>query len=121
MGEAQTARIIDWGDSKSAATTPSDSGPSFRRWLLDNVPPDVARSFNETQLAAIEQAIESRGRRHPPVDIRLSLPFIWRRFFFVFLAGPEEEPVVWDYPTKPGESHGARSSRDSPGLGPAQK
>ncbi len=89
MGEAQTARVIDWDDHKTAAPAPSDSGPSFRRWLLDSVPPDVAQSFAETQLAAIEHAIEARSRRRPPVDIRLSVPFIWRRFFFVLLAGSE--------------------------------
>ena len=88
MDEAQTARVIDWDDHKPTAA-PIDSGPSFRRWLLDSVPSDVAKSFTETQLAAIEHAIEDRSRRHPPVDIRLSVPFIWRRFFFVFLAGPE--------------------------------
>ena len=49
----------------------------------------MAQSFAETQLAAIEHAIEARSRRRPPVDIRLSVPFIWRRFFFVLLAGSE--------------------------------
>ncbi len=88
MDDARTARVIDWDDHKPTVA-PSDSGPSFRRWLLDSVPSDVAQSFTETQLAAIENAIEDRSRRHPPIDIRLSVPFIWRRFFFVFLAGPE--------------------------------
>ena len=63
MDEAQTARVIDWDDHKSAAPAPSDSGPTFRRWLLDNVPADVARSFTESQLAAIEHAIENRIAR----------------------------------------------------------
>jgi hypothetical protein len=88
MDDAQTVRVIDWDDHNPMAA-PSDSGPSFRRWLLDKVPSDVARSFTETQLAAIEYAIEDRSRRHPLIDIRLSVPFIWRRFFVVFLAGPE--------------------------------
>ena len=88
MDDAQTARVIDWED-RTPSDVPSDSGPSFCRWLLDNVPPNVARSFTETQLTAIEHAIEDRSRGRLPVDIRLSVPFIWRRFFVVFLAGPE--------------------------------
>ncbi len=89
MDNAQTAQVVDWDDNNPAAPAPSDSGPTFRRWLLDSVPPDVAESFTEAQLAAIEHAIENRSDRRPPVDIRLSVPFIWRRFFVVFLAGPE--------------------------------
>ncbi len=88
MDDAQTARVIEWDDHKPMAV-PSNSGPSFRRWLLDSVPSDVAQSFTETQLAAIEHAIEDRSHGRLPVDIRFSVPFIWRRFFVVFLAGPE--------------------------------
>ncbi len=53
------------------------------------MPEEVARSFTELQLAAIEHALESGKWRAHPVDVRLSVPVLWRRFYFVLLAGPE--------------------------------
>ncbi len=89
MDDAHTAQVIEWTDHKETAVNPTDDGPSFCRWLLANVPQEVAASFTASQLAAIESALENRSRRRLPLDIRVSVPFFRRRFFLVFLGGPE--------------------------------
>ncbi len=63
--------------------------PSFRRRLLANMPEDVANSFTELQLTMIEHAVAGGKWRNHPVDIRLSIPVLWRRCYLVLLAGPE--------------------------------
>ena len=62
--------------------------PSSRH-LLANMPPDVASSFTDTQLSYVAEAIENRPPSGHPVDIRLSIPLLGRRFFLVFLFGWE--------------------------------
>ena len=42
-----------------------------------------------SQLAEIEAAIKIGERQDHPVDIRFSLPLIWRRFAIVLLVVPE--------------------------------
>ena len=54
------------------------------------MPPEIAASFTESQLSAIESALDNRSRRRLPLDIRLSVPFFWGRFFPVFLGGSEK-------------------------------
>ncbi len=63
--------------------------PSFRRRLLESMPEEVASSFTELQLEMIEHALEGGKWRDHPVDVRLSIPVLWRRFYFVLLVGPE--------------------------------
>ncbi len=63
--------------------------PSSRRRFLEGMPEEVARSFTELQLETIEHALEGGKWRDHPVDVRLSIPVLWRRFYFVLLAGPE--------------------------------
>ncbi len=63
--------------------------PSFRRRLLANMPEDVASSFTELQLEMLEHALAGGKWRDHPVDVRLSIPVLWRRFYFVLLAGAE--------------------------------
>jgi hypothetical protein len=75
---------------KETAVSPTDDGSSFCRWLFANVPQEVAASFMESQLSAIESALENRSRRRPPLNIRLSVPFFWGRLFLVFLGGSEK-------------------------------
>ncbi len=62
---------------------------SFRRRLLANMPEEAATSFTDLQLAMIEHALDSGRWQIHPLDIRFSIPFFWRQFYFVFLAGPE--------------------------------
>ena len=90
MDNVGTAQVIEWTDHKETAVSPVEHSASFCRWLLANVPQDVAASFTASQLEAIESALENRSRRRLPLDIRVSIPFFRRRFFLVFLGGPEK-------------------------------
>ncbi len=63
--------------------------PPSRRRFLESMPEEVASSFTELQLEMIEHVLEGNKWRDHPVDVRLSIPFFWRRFYFVLLAGPE--------------------------------
>ncbi len=63
--------------------------PSFRRRLLESMPEEVASSFTELQIEMIEHALEGGKWPDHPVDVRLSIPVLWRRFYLVLLAGPE--------------------------------
>jgi len=53
------------------------------------MPEEVASSFTELQLTAIEHALGDGRWDDHPVDVRLSIPVLWRRFYFVLLVGPE--------------------------------
>ena len=68
-------------DSGAAGTGAAD--------LLKRVPRDIAESFSNEQLAALERAVAPA--RHP-IDIRLSLPFPNGRRYVVLLAGREKRP-----------------------------
>lgn len=63
--------------------------PTFRRRLLAAMPKPVADSFTDLQLTMVENAVNGMRWGEHPVDIRLSLPFWRRRFYLVFIAGPE--------------------------------
>ncbi len=67
--------------------------PSSRRRFLESMPEEVASSFTELQLEMIEHALERGKWRAHPVDVRLSIPVLWRRFYFVLLAGSERRSV----------------------------
>ena len=90
MTETATVQTIEWS---SRVDTPdlSDAwcGRSRRARLLERMPQDVANSFTEAQLAAIERALEERPTGKPRVDLRLSIPLFQRRRFLVLLAGSE--------------------------------
>ncbi len=90
MTETATVHEIQWGDRMEAPDlTDPWSGRSRRARLLEKMPQDVADSFTEAQLAAIERALEERPTGKPRVDLRLSIPLFQRRRFVVLLAGSE--------------------------------
>ncbi len=90
MTELTTVHEVQWGDRVEAPEL-SDAwrGRSRRARLLEKMPQDVASSFTEAQLAAIERALEERPTGQPRVDLRLSIPLFQRRRFLVLLAGSE--------------------------------
>ena len=90
MREAAAVQTIE-GDSRVKAPDLSDAwrGRSRRARLLEKMPQDVANSFTEAQLAAIERALEERPTGKPRVDLRFSIPLFQRRRFLVLLAGSE--------------------------------
>ncbi len=53
---------------------------------MERIPSDVRSSFTPVQLAALQTAL--KPRRHT-VDLRLSLPWLGKRFYLVILAGEE--------------------------------
>ncbi len=53
------------------------------------MPEEVASSFTELQIEMIEHTLEGGKWPDHPVDVRLSIPVLWRRFYFLLLAGPE--------------------------------
>ncbi len=75
----------------------------FIERFLMNLPPEVASSFSDTQLAAIQRALGSGWSRHP-VEIRRTIPFFGRRYFIVVLGGVErrsDERIRADHAKRP--------------------
>ena len=68
--------------------SPSSKTVSLQRFL-ERCPKDVALSFNAEQLQAIQSALEGAKWRRHPIDIRLTIPLVWKSFYFVLIAGPE--------------------------------
>ena len=78
------------GAKGAAALVPVGSGGFIKRFL-SRVPADVAPTFTQAQLLAIEDfVINNRDRQ--AVDIRWTIPLVWFRFFIVVLAGAERRP-----------------------------
>lgn len=91
MDKAQAIAAVDWHKQIAALneSSPSDAG-TIRERLLTRMDPEVAGSFSEAQLRALEGALAAPASRRPAVDIRLTAPFFRRRFFITLLAGPEQ-------------------------------
>ena len=67
--------------------------PSARmRRLMESLPNDMPASFTDAQREALGEAISSRTWRRQSVDIRLSMPFLWKRYFLTVVAGHERRP-----------------------------
>lgn len=57
-------------------------------WLLERLPPKIREQLSPEAAAAIADAASQSIEAHP-VDIRLSLPLPFRRFYLAVLAGGE--------------------------------
>jgi hypothetical protein len=68
--------------------TPTSTDAFLNRFLT-SIPPEVAATFTEAQLDAIKKELGTRAWNPQPVDLRLSVPVLDRKFFFVLLGGPE--------------------------------
>jgi len=62
----------------------------FLEKFFSRIHPSVAQSFTPAQIAAIKLAFGARTWGAHSIDIRLSLPLFWRRFYLVLLAGREQ-------------------------------
>lgn len=58
--------------------------------FLKRFPEEVANSFTGDQLQAMRAALQTTQWRRHPVDIRLTLPLLWKKFYVVLVAGPEQ-------------------------------
>ena len=90
MDKARTISPTDWCAQKAALDqeVPAPQGTLLDR-LLGPMNQHVARSFTEAQLQELERVLEATSSRGVPVDIRVTVPFFWRRYFITFLAGSE--------------------------------
>jgi hypothetical protein len=54
--------------------------------LLRALPPDLIQSLTPDQYQRLKQSLHSYHRRHM-LDVRGVIPFLWTRYYFVFLFG----------------------------------
>ena len=67
------------------------SDPFFDRFYA-RMPRDVAGTFTQEQLDAIKRVFGARTWGSHAIDIRMSMPILWRRWYVVLLMGPERRP-----------------------------
>ncbi len=61
----------------------------FFHSFFKRIGPDAARHFRAEHLDAIKLAFGARGFARHDIDLRLSLPLLFTRFYFVLLIGRE--------------------------------
>lgn len=57
--------------------------------LIHSLPEDEQAIFSERHLEALREACRRMKWGDHPINIRLSIPAIFKRFYVVFVAGPE--------------------------------
>lgn len=67
---------------------------SFLNHYLNRLNPEVAASFTAEQRDAIMAMFGARGITNHSIEVRRSIPVGRRRFYFVFLMGPEQRQFV---------------------------
>ncbi len=91
MDEARTISAADWGEQGAALQQEAPARPgTIRDSLLGPMDPEVARSFTDAQLRELERVLTAPASRRLPLDIRITVPFFWRRYFINFRAGSEQ-------------------------------
>jgi hypothetical protein len=73
---------------QSITRKPSRKDSLFEQFLA-HVPPQTAETFTVAQVKALKQACSQLNWKKHPVDMRLSVPVLFNRFYLVILAGPE--------------------------------
>lgn len=90
MDEARTISAGDWHAQVSAlAQEARSSSETIRERLLKRMDGEVAKSFSEAQLHELERVLAAPASGRPAINIRVTAPLFWRRYFITFLAGPE--------------------------------
>jgi hypothetical protein len=91
MDEARTISAANWRAQKAALNQEAPVRPGTTRDdLLEQMDPEVARSFTQAQLQEIKRVLPAPASRRLPIDIRITVPFLRRRYFITVLAGPEQ-------------------------------
>ena len=90
MVEARTISAADWSAQELASNqqAPAQQGTPGDD-LLGSMDPEIVRSFTEGQLQELKRVVSATKSRRLPIDIRITVPFFWRRYFITVLAGPE--------------------------------
>jgi hypothetical protein len=76
-----------------SATDRSVQDPFLPRFQLRN-PQNAATSFTDAQLVAIKQIFDQQGGGNHKVDVRVSLPPLFRRYYFAIFSGTEKHSRV---------------------------
>jgi len=66
----------------------------FVEQFFSRIPADVAATFTEAQLDAVKRAFGARTRVAHAVDIRFSVPLVFRSVYVVLLAGGERRRLT---------------------------
>jgi hypothetical protein len=91
MDEARTISAANWTAQKSALNQEAPVRPGTTKDdLLEQMDPEVARSFTQAQLQEIKRVLPAPASGRLPIDIRITVPFLRRRYFITVLAGPEQ-------------------------------
>lgn len=91
MDEARTISTADWSEQLAVLQQEAPDRPgTIRDGLLEPMDPEVARSFTDAQLRELERVLAAPASRRLPLDIRITVPFLWRQYFITFLAGSEQ-------------------------------
>ncbi len=62
---------------------------AFLKRFLKLLPGDVAKTLNDAQLRAITAAFGARSWQQHRYDLRMTIPFLGRYYYFVLLSGRE--------------------------------
>lgn len=83
--------------------TAVESDPFLRRFYA-RIPANMVQSFSDGQLDAIKRAFGSRTAGAHTIDLRVSIPFGSRSFYFILLAGKERRSlrrIAWERKLRP--------------------
>jgi len=61
----------------------------FLERFFSRISREAAESFTDDQLLAIKQGFADQVGRDHSIDVRMSIPLLLRRYYLVFIAGPE--------------------------------
>ncbi len=67
----------------------SAEGEGLYQALINRLPERARNGFSQEQLAALRDAARHCKWDSHPVDLRWSLPLLFKRYYLVVLAGPE--------------------------------
>lgn len=66
---------------------------AYGNWLFARLPDWVLDSLNPDQAEAIHAIITDPTQTKPPVNIRMSVPFLGRRYFLTIVGGREKRSL----------------------------
>jgi len=75
-------------DSTGKSSLPFDYD-GLMTGLLHNLPENGRRLFTEDHVEALQEACDKLKWNRHPVDIRLSIPTLFSRYYLVLVGGPE--------------------------------
>lgn len=75
-------------DSTGKVSTPFDHD-GLMTGIMQNMPENARGLFSEDHVSALKSACDKIKWNHHPVDIRLSIPTLFRRYYLVVVGGPE--------------------------------